>query len=244
MNAEKLHDAIGLLPSDLITETDRLRCAKPRVIPWKRYAAMAACFAVVLGCSMFAMQVFAPKGATEAAAEAPAAAAPREQAAPLAPAADAVVSEESAAEAPAVNGASGNSNASKDSVAPATREPEETVQDTSVIFCQRAQDICLHIEGCRSCRSADRKTVVFFLFVRTNNTTRGVDDCTQTVFIKANGKVVRRTALRAVAGHLHGEASAGMAHGPQVDSVGAGHCPPAARSAEHHAAKQYVKINI
>ena len=152
MNSEKLHDAIGLLPSDLITETDRLRCAKPRVIPWKRYAAMAACFAVVLGCSMFAMQVFAPKGATEAAAEAPAAAAPMEQAAPLAPAADAAVSEESAAEAPAVNGASGNSSTPKDSAAPATREPEETVQDTSVIFCQRVET---PVEATAACFSSE-----------------------------------------------------------------------------------------
>lgn len=93
MTAETLHDAISLLPSDLIAEADKKRYARPKIIPWKRYAAMAACFALVLSCGMFAMRVFAPKGgSTEKYAmeqEAPAAAAPME--------------EEAAEEAPAVN---------------------------------------------------------------------------------------------------------------------------------------------
>lgn len=48
MTAEKLHDAIGLLPADLVAEADARRTQKSRVIPWKRYAAMAACLAVIL----------------------------------------------------------------------------------------------------------------------------------------------------------------------------------------------------
>lgn len=48
MTAEKLHDAIGLLPADLVAEADARRTPKARVIPWKRYAAMAACLAVIL----------------------------------------------------------------------------------------------------------------------------------------------------------------------------------------------------
>ena len=69
MTAEKLHDAITLLPADLIAEADVFRTQKAatRPIPWSRYLAMAACFAVVLSCSLFAAQLFAPKGATESA---------------------------------------------------------------------------------------------------------------------------------------------------------------------------------
>lgn len=48
MTADKLHDALTLLPADLIAETDRKRSRPRNVIPWKRYAAMAACFVLVL----------------------------------------------------------------------------------------------------------------------------------------------------------------------------------------------------
>lgn len=90
MTAEKLHDAIGLLPADLIAEADRRRQGKPRVIRWKRYAAMAACFALVLSCAWFASLVLmSGGGAAESMKQtaAPAAAAPvepaaREEAAP------------------------------------------------------------------------------------------------------------------------------------------------------------------
>lgn len=108
MTAEKLQDAISLLPSDLIAEADKMRCAKPKIIPWKRYAAMAACFAVVLSCGLFAFGLLVPMGgstekyAMDAAApmeqEAPAAAAPVEE-----PAA-----EEAAPEHSANNSVTGN----------------------------------------------------------------------------------------------------------------------------------------
>lgn len=78
MTAEKLHDAISLLPADLVAEADKVRCGKPKRIYWKRYAAMAACFAVVLSCGLFAARFLTPKGSTETALEAPAAAAPME----------------------------------------------------------------------------------------------------------------------------------------------------------------------
>ena len=54
MTAEQLHDAIGLLPADLVAEADSLRQSRPphRSSYWKRYAAMAACFALVLGCAL------------------------------------------------------------------------------------------------------------------------------------------------------------------------------------------------
>lgn len=49
MTAEKLHDALNLLPGDLVAETDALRNrpVKKR-IHWSRLSALAACLAVVL----------------------------------------------------------------------------------------------------------------------------------------------------------------------------------------------------
>ncbi|MGM9548393.1 MAG: hypothetical protein ACI3V5_00900 [Faecousia sp.] len=49
MTAEKLHDALNLLPGDLIAETDALR-SRPvkQKIHWSRLSALAACLAVML----------------------------------------------------------------------------------------------------------------------------------------------------------------------------------------------------
>ncbi len=83
MTVENLHDAIGRLPSDLVAETDRRRSRPRKVIPWKRYAAMAACLALMLFAGRYCLLLFAPKGsgaAMDMIAEAPAAAAPREEA--------------------------------------------------------------------------------------------------------------------------------------------------------------------
>lgn len=48
MTSEQFHDVLTLLPADLIAQADELRCRKPKIIPWKRYAALAACLAVLL----------------------------------------------------------------------------------------------------------------------------------------------------------------------------------------------------
>ena len=48
MTGEQFHDALTLLPTDLIAQTDEIRCRKPKILPWKRYAATAACFALLL----------------------------------------------------------------------------------------------------------------------------------------------------------------------------------------------------
>lgn len=56
MNPEQLHDALGMLPADLIAETDKLRSRPVRkVLYWKKTLAAAACFLLVLGCSLFAL---------------------------------------------------------------------------------------------------------------------------------------------------------------------------------------------
>lgn len=55
MNPETLHDALTQLPSDLIAETDaKRRSSQRKAIPFRRYAAMAACLAVVLFGSILA----------------------------------------------------------------------------------------------------------------------------------------------------------------------------------------------
>ena len=48
MTSEQFHDALTLLPEDLVAHAEQYRCRKPRAIPLKPYAATAACLAVVL----------------------------------------------------------------------------------------------------------------------------------------------------------------------------------------------------
>ena len=48
MTSEQFHDALTLLPEDLVAHAEQYRCRKPRVIPLKPSAATAACLAVVL----------------------------------------------------------------------------------------------------------------------------------------------------------------------------------------------------
>ena len=69
MTAEQLHDAIGLLPGDLLEKTDRLRQnpvkKKTNVT---RYLSAAACAAVVLGGALLFRAVGQQKGAAFSAA--------------------------------------------------------------------------------------------------------------------------------------------------------------------------------
>lgn len=61
MTAEQLHDALGMLPSDLITETDKLRSRPHKtVIYWRQLAAVAACAVLILGCGLLFMGRFLP----------------------------------------------------------------------------------------------------------------------------------------------------------------------------------------
>ena len=63
MTPEQLHDALGMLPSDLVAETDKLR-SRPtqKVIRFRSILAAAACFLLVLGCGLFAMDSILPTG--------------------------------------------------------------------------------------------------------------------------------------------------------------------------------------
>ena len=66
MTSEKLHDALSLLPADLVAGTDALRTKpkKPQV-HWKRWAAMAACLAVVLLAGTLFSRLFGRMGSSK-----------------------------------------------------------------------------------------------------------------------------------------------------------------------------------
>lgn len=148
MTAEKLHDAIGLLPADLIAEADKRRQKKPaaRPFPWKRYAAMAACFVLVLSCARFAALVFAPKGgSSESIAELSKDAAPMEQA-------PAAVEEPAAADPEALpeeagNSVTGSGSTTEDAVCelPRADEPEGyAIYDPMGFMTPMLYDLCIN----------------------------------------------------------------------------------------------------
>lgn len=88
MRAEQLMDAIGLLPGDLIAAADKCRIPKKKPVQvWKRWAALAASLVLVLGMGMLLLPNMigmdgssAPAMDKATQAEAPAAAAPKEEA--------------------------------------------------------------------------------------------------------------------------------------------------------------------
>lgn len=86
MTSEMLHDALSLLPSDLITATDQLR-TQPRKtgIQWRRWLSLAACAVLVFSVSfVFVTKLLPGKGrSTEAAMELAADCAPQEPAAAM-----------------------------------------------------------------------------------------------------------------------------------------------------------------
>lgn len=74
MNGETLHDALTLLPADLITAADRCRRRQKTIPRWTQQAAMAACMALVLCCGWMVIQPGLTKdAATEECAQEPAA---------------------------------------------------------------------------------------------------------------------------------------------------------------------------
>ena len=68
MTSEQFHDALTLLPEDLVANADAFRSRKPRIIPLKRYAAMAACFAVLLTSVIYVHSLRQKSAPTEMAA--------------------------------------------------------------------------------------------------------------------------------------------------------------------------------
>lgn len=108
MTAEKLHDAITLLPGDLVIAADRLRTVpRTRTIHWKRWISLAACLVLLLGAGLVLRQLPGMGAKTESVAapmapqitmENAIAGAPAEEAAPMEPADAAGIQGESALE--------------------------------------------------------------------------------------------------------------------------------------------------
>ena len=71
MTAEQFHDVLTLLPEDLVARADEYRSRKPKVIPLKRYAALAACFAVLLTSVIYVRHLRQNAAVTEMAAAVP-----------------------------------------------------------------------------------------------------------------------------------------------------------------------------
>ena len=71
MTSEQFHDALTLLPEDLVARADEFRSRKPKVIPLKRYAALAACFVVLLTSALAVHALRQKSAVTEMAAAAP-----------------------------------------------------------------------------------------------------------------------------------------------------------------------------
>lgn len=105
MTVENLHDALTLLPGDLITAVDRVRTApKTKVIRWRRWASLAAVLVLVVSTGLVFQRSILPGmgGAKmESIAQAPAAAAPMENGIT----GDTAFTEAPAAEAPAQDSA-------------------------------------------------------------------------------------------------------------------------------------------
>lgn len=69
MTSEKLHDALNLLPADLVAGTDALRTKpKKHQVHWQRWAAMAACLAVVLLAGSMFSRFFGHMGSSKTSA--------------------------------------------------------------------------------------------------------------------------------------------------------------------------------
>lgn len=82
MTVQDLHDALNLLPGDLVTAVDRLRTApRTAVRPWKRLLPMAACLVLLLSVTLVLGWEHLPGmgGSAKSTAQAPMAAAPMEQ---------------------------------------------------------------------------------------------------------------------------------------------------------------------
>ena len=71
MTSEQFHDALTLLPEDLVANAGAFRSRKPRITPLKRYAAMAACFAALLTSVIYVHSLRQESAPTEMAVAAP-----------------------------------------------------------------------------------------------------------------------------------------------------------------------------
>lgn len=117
MTAQDLHDALNLLPSDLITAADRVRTASaPKAVRWRKWVSLAAVLALVMGTTLVFQRNIGFDSLKGASAAPESAMQQAPAAAPMAPApvedeADEMIPEEPAAEAPKEWGGTTNSTA-------------------------------------------------------------------------------------------------------------------------------------
>ena len=52
MTGEQFHDALTLLPEDMIARADEVRSRKPKTLHWRRYVSLAACCALLVLCGV------------------------------------------------------------------------------------------------------------------------------------------------------------------------------------------------
>ena len=147
MTVHDLHDALNLLPPDLIMAADRVRRGSaPKVIPRQRWVSLAAVLALVVGTTLVFQRNIGLDAMKQerAAAQAPAAA-------PMAPApvedevaADEAIPEEPAAEVPVESGSSSVSASMGGGEKPME---EELMIDHSHRFSEKAQTVDDPVEG-------------------------------------------------------------------------------------------------
>lgn len=112
MTAQDLHDALNLLPSDLITAADRVRTASaPKAVHWRKWVSLAAVLALVMGTTLVFQRNIGFDSLKGASAAPESAMQQAPAAAPMAPApvedeADEMIPEEPAAEVPVESGSS------------------------------------------------------------------------------------------------------------------------------------------
>lgn len=117
MTAQDLHDALNLLPSDLITAADRVRTASaPKAVRWRKWVSLAAVLALVMGTTLVFQRNIGFDSLKGASAAPESAMQQAPAAAPMAPApvedeADEMIPEEPAAEAPKESANTTNSTA-------------------------------------------------------------------------------------------------------------------------------------
>lgn len=162
MTIEQFHDALNLLPGDLIRATDALRsrAAKPKV-HLQRWVSLAACVALLIGSGLVFQQRILPDFmlTKEAATEAPAAQAPAESPAAQAPVPDAPMEdgalseefapEEKRSEVPAIEAAPGETNTAAGSTNGAHRHSyaaDAEPQEEEVGYCGLTQ-VWITVDG-------------------------------------------------------------------------------------------------
>ena len=150
MTAQDLHDALNLLPSDLITAADRVRTASaPKAVRWHKWVSLAAVLALVMGTTLVFQRNIGFDSLKGASAAPESAMQQAPAAAPMAPApvedeADEMIPEEPAAEAPKESANTTNSTAmGGDEKA----MEEELMIDHSHRFAEKAQTVDDPVEG-------------------------------------------------------------------------------------------------